>query len=87
MIKKIIILFLFCSSNFLFAQNDIDYKSLVGFACFSDGQASESVKKVNKLLLKSQYSKILNLLDSENNAEKYLAVIVSEKLEKLDKIE
>lgn len=86
MIKNILSIILFFASSIIFSQNNIDQKSLVGFACYSNGSASETVKKFNKLLSNAQYSKILNLLDSKNNAEKYLAVIASEKLEKLDKI-
>lgn len=85
--RSYIILFTFLfflnSAN---GQRDIDFKKLVGFACFSGGSKSESVIKFTKLIQKSKYKTILKLLDSENVAEKYLATIVSERLAKNGKV-
>lgn len=68
------------------SQSSADEKDLIGFACYYDGIESKPVKKVSRLINKSKFKAIIRLLDSENNAEKYLAVIVVEKLNALGKI-
>lgn len=68
------------------AQHNIDVKEMVGFACYEGGTQSKSVQKVSLLIDKKKYNSIIKLLDSENNAEKFLAVIVCEKLSELNKL-
>ncbi|RCW88566.1 hypothetical protein [Winogradskyella arenosi] len=68
------------------AQSNVDVNEMVGFGCYEDGSQSKSVKKISRLIDKEKFNSIIKLLDSENNAEKYLAVIVCEKLAELDKL-
>ncbi|MGJ8594110.1 MAG: hypothetical protein ACSHXF_16285 [Aquaticitalea sp.] len=68
------------------AQMDVDHKEMIGFGCGFAGQESESVQKVSKLIERKYYDAIVKLLDSDNNAERFLAVIVSEKLTELNKL-
>ena len=68
------------------AQSNVDVNEMVGFGCYEDGSQSKPVQKVSRLIDKEKFNSIIKLLDSENNAEKYLAVIVCEKLAELDKL-
>ncbi|MFY0715401.1 hypothetical protein J1D01_17235 [Seonamhaeicola sp. NFXS20] len=68
------------------AQSNVDVNEMVGFGCYEDGSQSKAVQKVSKLIDKEKYNSIIKLLDSENNAEKYLAVVVCEKLTELNKL-
>ena len=68
------------------AQENIDENNLVGFGCFFEGAQSKSVEKVSRLLYQSKYKSIIKLLNSKNVAEKYLSVIVCEKLQESGKI-
>jgi len=70
----------------LIAQNNTT-TGTIGFSCSFSGMQSMEVRNMSKMIEKSEYTKILKLLDSGNNAEKYLAVLVLEKFEKLNKIE
>jgi len=65
------------------AQTEFNEKEMVGFACAYGGEESKSVKKFSRLIDKSKYRTIIKLLDSNKNAEKYLAVIILEKLSEL----
>ncbi len=58
----------------------------IGFSCSFSGMQSKEVKNMSKMIAQLEYDKILELLDSGNNAEKYLAVLVLEKFEKWKKI-
>ncbi len=58
---------------------------MVGFACYYEGSASKTVKKVTRKLKNRNYSSISKLLNSENNAEKYMAVVTLEELAKRNK--
>lgn len=68
------------------AQSDIDYNEMVGFGCGFAGEQSKPVQKVSKLIDKEKYYSIIQLLDSDNNAERFLAVVVCEKLIELNKL-
>lgn len=68
------------------SQGDIDVNEMVGFGCYEDGSQSKSVEKVSRLIDKSKFNSIIKLLDSDNNAERFLAVTVLEKLSDLGKI-
>lgn len=68
------------------AQSNVDVNEMVGFGCYEEGSQSKPVQKVSRLIDKEKFNSIIKLLDSENNAEKYLAVIVCEKLIELDKL-
>lgn len=68
------------------AQSNISYEEMVGFGCGFGGETSKTVKKVSKLIDRGKYDKIIKLLDSDNNAERFLAVVVCEKLSELKKL-
>ncbi|MFL1013702.1 hypothetical protein [Flavisericum labens] len=68
------------------AQSNVDVNEMVGFGCYEDGSQSKPVQKVSRLIEKEKYNSIVKLLDSKNNAEKYLAVVVCEKLTELNKL-
>ena len=85
--KIIITLFLLIGiSNSGNAQANVNVNEMVGFGCYEDGSQSKPVQKVSRLIEKEKYKSIVKLLDSENNAEKYLAVLVCEKLIELNKL-
>lgn len=69
------------------AQDKTNFKTMVGFGCYFEGRPSESVIKVTKMLQNKKYQAIAVLLNSKNQAEKYLAVISIERLAKLKKYE
>lgn len=71
---------LLCCSITSFAQDDIDETKMVGFACFYEGRETKVVTKVGRLLKQKKYSRIRDLLKSQNTAEQYLAVICVERL-------
>jgi hypothetical protein len=68
------------------SQSKINFNEMVGFGCGFAGIKSKPVQKVSKLIDKEKYDSIVQLLYSENNAEKFLAVIVCEKLIELNKL-
>jgi hypothetical protein len=59
-----------------------DKNNIVGFACFHAGSKSEPVKKISEILKNKNYKNLKGKLYNENPAEKYLATIACEKLEK-----
>ncbi|NOY47221.1 MAG: hypothetical protein GXO84_03255 [Chlorobi bacterium] len=67
-------------------QSNVDYNEMVGFGCGFAGEQSKPVQKVSKLIDKEKYDTIVQLLDSDNNAERFLAVVVCEKLIELNKL-
>jgi hypothetical protein len=66
----------------LFSQSDDEYE-VVGFACGFAGMSSKPVTRVSELLEQKDYVAVAKLLKSNNNAEKYLAVIIVERLSQL----
>jgi len=82
-----ILLFILGVQEFAFSQKDWNLKETVGFACFSGGTPSKPVNNFTLLIEKRNYNRILSHLKSNNNAKKYLAVYVLEKLSSQNKIE
>lgn len=68
------------------AQSNVDFNEMIGFGCGFAGEQSKPVQKVSKLIEKENYAAIVQLFDSDNNAEKFLAVVVCEKLSELNKL-
>ena len=62
------------------AQKNIDKNEMVGFACYFAGQPSKTVAKYSQKLNDENYKWISKRLESENKAEKYMSVIILEKL-------
>jgi hypothetical protein len=83
--KIITIVFLIGILSGINAQDNVDQNEMVGFACYFAGQPSKTVEKVTKKLNTEKYNSIAKLLTSDNNAERYMAVISLEKLAELNK--
>jgi hypothetical protein len=81
------LIFLYCLTCLLNAQDKGDEKEIVGFACSYSGRPTKPVIKVAKMLQAKKYKEVASLLSSENQAEKYLAVISVEKLAAIGKYE
>lgn len=60
----------------------IDKRTLIGFACYNFGSKSNSVKKISEILKNKNYANLKTKLFGVNPAEKYLATVACEKLEK-----
>ena len=69
------------------AQDNVDKKEMVGFACYFEGSPSKTVQKVTNKLNNKNYKAISKLLTSDNNAERFMAVITLEKLAELKRYE
>ncbi len=86
MLRRIfIIIILIGTSTHSYAQENIDEDEMVGFACYYSGSSSKVVAKIERKVKRKGYKSIARLLDSENNAERYMAVIVLERLSSLNK--
>ncbi|QXP62725.1 hypothetical protein [Polaribacter sp. HaHaR_3_91] len=83
--KILTIVFLIGILSGMNAQDNVDQNEMVGFACYFAGQPSKTVEKVTKKLNTKKYNSIAKLLTSDNNAERYMAVISLEKLAELNK--
>ncbi|WP_299323439.1 hypothetical protein [uncultured Maribacter sp.] len=83
--KILTIVFLIGILSAVSAQDNVDKNEMVGFACFSEGSESKTVKKFAKKLNGGNYKWISKKLNSGNNAEKYMSVITLEKLTELEK--
>ncbi|WP_034257691.1 hypothetical protein [Altibacter lentus] len=82
----IIILTLLLSLNG-FAQENINPKELIGFGCYAGGTSSDVVNDVTFDIYDKKYKKIIKRLKSKNPAERFMAVIVAERLSDMDKYE
>ena len=82
----ILILTLLLSLNG-FAQDNINPKELIGFGCYAGGTISDVVNDVTFDIYDKKYKKIIKKLKSNNPAERFMAVIVAERLSDLDKYE
>jgi hypothetical protein len=58
---------------------------MVGYGCYITGTPTKAVQKVSSFIDNEKIDEIIVLLDSKNAAEKYLAVIVLEKLDEKTK--
>ena len=83
--KLLTLLFLIGILSGMNAQDNVDENGVIGFACSFAGQPTKTVKKVATKLNNKKYNLIAKLLTSNNNAERYLAVISLEQLAKLKK--
>lgn len=70
-----------------FDTDNFDEKTLVGFGCSYDGQPSEAVQSITKILQARKYADLLKKISSDRPAEKYLATFACLKLLKKKKIE
>ena len=67
------------------AQENVDKNAMVGFACYFAGQPSKTVEKYTQKLNSENYKWISKRLESENTAEKYMSVIILERLTEIGK--
>ncbi|NHF61614.1 hypothetical protein FK220_019850 [Flavobacteriaceae bacterium TP-CH-4] len=80
----ILILTFFISSNGL-SQDNINPKELIGFGCYAGGTSSDVVNDTTFDIHDGKYKKVIKKLKSKNPAERFMAVIVAERLSELDK--
>ena len=59
---------------------------MLGFACGGAGSSTESVSRVYNYIVEKEYKKVVKLLHSKNTAEKFLAIVICEKLAEKKKI-
>ena len=78
-IKYIISILVFILSFSSYSQSG-NPNTAVGFECGGTGSSTEVVNKVYKLVEKHKYNEVIKLLHSKNIAEKFLAIIICEKL-------
>ncbi|PQJ17060.1 MULTISPECIES: hypothetical protein [Nonlabens] len=83
--KIIIITFLIGIFSVMNAQENVDRNEMVGFACYFAGQPSKTVEKYTQKLYNQNYKWISKRLKSKNNAEKYMSVIILERLTEVKK--
>jgi hypothetical protein len=83
--KILIIVFLIGIFSVVNAQKSVDKNEMVGFACYFAGQPSKTVEKYTQKLNNENYKWISKRLESENKAEKYMSVIILEKLTEIRK--
>ena len=81
----LILTFLFSFNGF--AQDNINPKELIGFGCYAGGTSSDIVNDVTFDIYDKKYKKVIKKLKSKNPAERFLAVIVAERLSELNKYE
>jgi hypothetical protein len=74
------IVLILCTKTLLLAQDNVDVNNMVGFGCYYEGRLSKPVVKVTKELKKRNYKAVARLLNSNNNAERFMAVITLERL-------
>ena len=83
--KKLILILTFLLSFSGFAQDNINPKKLIGFGCYAGGTSSDIVNDVTFAIYDKNYKKVIKKLKSKNPAERFMAVIVAERLSDLDK--
>ncbi|WP_047414208.1 hypothetical protein [Cellulophaga sp. Hel_I_12] len=83
--KILTIVFLIGILSVLNAQDNVDKNEMVGFACYFEGSESKTVEKFAKKIKSENYKWISKKLSSENTAEKYMSVIILEKLTEIGK--
>ncbi len=69
----------------VYSQTEIP-KTMLGFACGGAGSSTKSVSKVYNYIVEKKYDKVVKLLYSKNTAEKFLAVVICEKLAEKNKV-
>jgi len=84
--KSLLFIFVFIIGVSVEGNAQFNYKEMVGFGCGFGGEQTESVQKISKLIAKEKYQVVSKLLDSDNNAERFLAIIVCEELSKRKKL-
>jgi hypothetical protein len=77
------VFFILLFANDAFSQDGIHEREIVGYACSFSGNPSRSVSVVERYLANKNYGAVVQWLGSNNNAQRYLAVIVLERLDSL----
>lgn len=85
--KILTIVFLFGIISVINAQDNVDKNEMVGFGCYSDGSESKTVEKYSRKIDAKNHKWISKKLNSKNNAERYMSVIILEELTKIGKYE
>lgn len=85
--KNLFLILTFLVSFSGFAQDNINSKELIGFGCYEGGTSSDIVNDVTYAIYDKNYKKVIKKLKSKNPAERFMAVIVVERLSDLGKYE
>src|SRR5689334_10878640 len=80
----VVFIMLVCACQFSLAQ-DRDVKTIVGFACFYEGRPTKSVRRAERHLSNSNYKFFSKMLVAPESYNKFLAVIVLERLDRIGK--
>lgn len=81
------LIFTILLSNLSFAQNKINREEIIGFACYEGGSSSAIVNDITFDIDSGNFKKVIRKLNSKISAERFMAVIVSERLSELNKYE
>ena len=76
----IISVFLISVSYVAIAQEHENQKEMVGFACYYGGTPTKTVEKMIQLIEAGKFNIISKQLTSNNSGEKFLAVIILQRL-------
>jgi len=88
-IKKVLLLVIFLTglSSTINSQVRKPHVGNIGFACDDTGEASWAVKRVYKLIKKSDFKSIATLINSRDTANQLLGVLLLEILQETNQIE
>jgi hypothetical protein len=69
-----------------FSQDELDENKMVGFACFYEGRETKVVSKFKRMLKLHRYRSMKLKLQSENAAERFMAVLCLERLNAIGRL-
>lgn len=84
---KLIISIIVSLLSFLTYSQQKNSNTILGFACGGTGNATKAVHNVYQTMVEKKFQEVTKLLYSKSPAEKFLAVIICEKLAEKRKIE
>lgn len=65
------------------AQEEFDYKEAIGFACGYSGEPTPIIEKLERMVKKGKYEKVVKVLESGTEKEKVLYAAVLMELDRL----
>jgi hypothetical protein len=83
--RLLIFLISWLSALMVAAQDDFNESKMVGFACFYEGRETKIVARFGKMLKRKKYKVISLALQSQNSAERYMAVVCRVGLNNIEK--
>lgn len=82
-----ILIFAILLSSLGFGQKKNETKELIGFGCYEGGSSSAIVNEITFDIDSGNFKKVIRKLNSKISAERFMAVIVAERLSELNKYE